>query len=100
MKNTLPTILAGSLLLSIATTAFAGATIEIRLQNGSRWQGELQERIELTYRQRGVEIKTTATLLRTADYYITMPAAYHGSRCFSARRASGESSVFSTSRRW
>ncbi len=72
MKYTLPTILAGSLLLSIATTAFAGATIEIRLQNGSRWTGELQEHIELTYRQRGVEIKTTATLVRTADYFITV----------------------------
>ena len=72
MKHALPTILAGSLLLSIATTVFAGATIEIRLQNGSRWQGELQERIELTYRQRGVEIKMIATLVHTADYYITV----------------------------
>ncbi len=78
MKYTLPTILAGSLLLSIATTAFAGATIEIRLQNGSRWTGELQERIELTYRQRGVEIKTTATLVRTADYFITVETEVAG----------------------
>ncbi|MEE8459625.1 MAG: hypothetical protein V3S08_07115 [Phycisphaerales bacterium] len=78
MKYTLPTILAGSLLLSIATTAFAGATIEIRLQNGSRWSGELQERIELTYRQGGVEIKTTATLVRTADYFITVETEVAG----------------------
>ncbi len=72
MKNVLPTILAGSLLLSIATTAVAGATIEIRLQDGSRWTGELLEQIELTYRQRGVEIETTATLVRAAEYFITV----------------------------
>ncbi len=72
MKHALPTILAASLLLSIATTAVAGATIEIRLQDGSRWKGELQERIELTYRQRGVEIEITATLVRAADYFITV----------------------------
>ncbi len=58
MKYTLPTILAGSLLLSIATTAVAGATIEIRLKDGSRWKGELLEQVELTYRQRGVKIET------------------------------------------
>ena len=78
MKHVLPTILAGSLLLSIATTAIAGATIEIRLQNGSRWTGELQERIELTYRQRGVEIETTATLVRTAEYFITVETEVAG----------------------
>jgi hypothetical protein len=72
MKYTLPTILAGSLLLSIATTAFAGGAIEIRLKDGSRWNGELQQRIELTYRQRGVEIETIATLVRSADYFITV----------------------------
>jgi len=71
MKSTLSTILAGSLLLSIATTAVAGA-IEIRLQDGSRWTGELLEQIELTYRQRGVEIETTATLVREAEYFITV----------------------------
>ena len=78
MKHALPTILAASLLLSIATTAFAGATIEIRLQDGSRWTGELQQRIELTYRQRGVEIETTATLVRTADYFITIETEVAG----------------------
>ncbi len=72
MKHALLTILAGSLLLSIATTAVAGATIEIRLQDGSRWTGELMEQIELTYRQRGVEIETTATLVRAAEYFITV----------------------------
>jgi len=72
MKNALPTILAGSLMLSIAATAVAGATIEIRLQDGSRWKGELLEQVELTYRQRGVEIETTATLVRTAKYFITV----------------------------
>ena len=72
MKSTLPTILAGSLLLSIATTAVAGATIEIRLHDGSRWTGELLEQIELTYRQRGVEIEATATLVRAAEYFITV----------------------------
>ena len=78
MKHALPTILAGSLLLSIATTAIAGATIEIRLQDGSRWTGELQERIELTYRQLGVEIETTATLVRTAEYFITVETEVAG----------------------
>ena len=78
MKHALPTILAGSLLLSIATTAVAGATIEIRLQDGSRWTGELQERIELTYRQRGVVIEATATLVRTADYFITIETEIAG----------------------
>lgn len=72
MKHSLSSILAGSLLLSIATVAFAGQTIEIRLRDGSRWKGELQDQIELTYRQHGVEIKATGRLMRTADYFITV----------------------------
>ncbi len=72
MKHALPSILAGTLLLSIATATVAAAAIEIRLKDGSRWTGELQDRVELTYRQRGVEIKTTGTLVQTAAYFITI----------------------------
>jgi len=72
MKQSLRNILAGSIALAIATVALAGKPVEIRLQDGSRWTGELKDTIQLTYRQRGVEILATGTLVKLAEHYITV----------------------------
>lgn len=59
-------------MLSIATVALAGQSVAIRLHDGSRWTGEVQDRIDLTYTQRGVRIHTEATLVRATEYFITV----------------------------
>ena len=59
-------------MLAIATVALAGQPVEIRLTDGSRWKGELNDGIKLTYRQRGVEIRATGTLVKTTEHYITI----------------------------
>ncbi len=59
-------------MLSIATVALAGQSLTIRLHDGSRWTGEVQDRIDLTYTQRGVRIHTEATLVRATDHFITV----------------------------
>ncbi len=72
MKHFLRSILAGSIALSIATVTLAGEPVVIRLKDGSRWTGEINDTIKLSYRQRGVEIHATGTLVKTAEHYITV----------------------------
>ena len=71
MTHSLRSILAASLVLSIAAVALAGQSVSIRLHDGSRWRGEIHDRVDLTYAQRGVEIHTEATLVGVSEYYIT-----------------------------
>lgn len=88
MKQALRTFLAGILLLTIATATYAGDAVEIRLQDGTRWTGELRDKVELTYRQRGVEIHAVGTLTRVTDYFITIDTnvagEVHGKTIFKA----------------
>ena len=72
MTHSLRRILVGSLMLSIVTAALAGQSITIRLPDGSRWTGEVQNRIDLTYTQRGVRIHAEVTLVRATEYFITV----------------------------
>ena len=72
MTHSLRRILVGSLMLSIVTAALAGQSITIRLPDGSRWTGEVQNRIDLTFTQRGVRIHAEVTLVRATEYFITV----------------------------
>ena len=67
MRHGLRNTLVCSTLLSIATVAFAGQMVELRLKDGSRWRGELTQYIELTILQNGVEIPMTGRPSKTSS---------------------------------
>ena len=72
MRHGLRNTVVGSILLSIATVAFAGQAVELRLKDGSRWRGELSEYVELTILQNGVEVPVTGRLIKAAEWFLTI----------------------------
>ena len=70
MKHSLLRTLACCLALTVVTAALAAPSIEIRLKNGSAWRGELNDFVQLTFVQQGIEIPFTGRLLAATKYYI------------------------------
>lgn len=68
MHMTFRSILAVALALTISAAAFAA--VEIRLKDGSRWRGELNQNVELRITERSVETAITGKLLRDEPLYI------------------------------
>jgi hypothetical protein len=78
MRYGLRYTLVTGLLLTIAAVAFAGQTVELRLKDGSRWKGELDQYVELTINQAGVEVPVTGRLVRAAEWFITVETEFSG----------------------
>ena len=58
--------------LALAISASAMAAVEIRLRDGSRWRGELEQNVELLIMERGVELTFTGKLVKVSDLYIVV----------------------------
>ncbi|MHC4767145.1 MAG: Clp protease/crotonase-like domain-containing protein [Planctomycetota bacterium] len=78
MRHGLRNTLVCSTLLSIATVAFAGQMVELRLKDGSRWRGELTQYVELTILQNGIEVPMTGRLIKAAEWFLTIETDYAG----------------------
>lgn len=62
-----------SLLLVLATAGGAWAqSVQIRLEDGSRWRGEVSEQVEVTYLQQRVDVTIQGELITVADLYIVV----------------------------
>ncbi len=70
--NTLRFLLSVFVVLLMATTSFAGDRAEIRLTDGSRWRGEMDSFINITYSQLGVEQQFIGRLVQVEDLYIVV----------------------------
>src|SRR5262245_46276906 len=64
--------------LFIAATAFAGQPVEIKLKDGSRWRGEVDQTVELRFVQQGVEVTMTGKLLKVESLFIVVDGEVGG----------------------
>ena len=78
MRHGLRNTVVCSILLSIATAAFAGEMVELRLKDGSRWRGELSQYVELTILQNGIEVPVTGRLVKAAEWFLTVETDHAG----------------------
>lgn len=60
------------LALACAATVFAGKPIDLRLKDGSRWRGEVSDRVVLKFVQQGIEIELTGRIVDAAELYLTV----------------------------
>jgi ATP-dependent protease ClpP protease subunit len=58
--------------LALAISASAMAAVEIRLRDGSRWRGELDQDVVLQIMERGVEMPFSGKLVKVSDLYIVV----------------------------
>ena len=58
--------------LAIATVAWAGQSVVIRLEDGSRWRGEVSNHVELTYMEQGIEVSFAGKIVKAGDLYIVV----------------------------
>jgi hypothetical protein len=72
MKVVLKAVVASVLVLALSATALAGQPVEIRLKDGSRWRGDLNAQIVVTFMQQRIEVEMTGTLVKAADLYIVV----------------------------
>lgn len=68
------------LLLCLAAPAAMAQSIEIRLPDGSRWRGDIEDRVEVRFMQRGTEITVTGNIIREGDLYIVVESDLAGDR--------------------
>ena len=54
------------LAVSIASMAFAGPSVEVRLKNGSAWRGELNDNIVVQYLEQNLQIEFKGQLIKSA----------------------------------
>jgi hypothetical protein len=64
--------------LALLTSAASGQSIELRLQDGSRWRGEVGDKVQLTYRERHVEIELLGRIVEAANLYIQLEGNFVG----------------------
>ncbi len=78
MRRNVSTIVAGVLVLVIASLACAGTSIEIRMRDGSRWRGNVSDRVKLTVLEQGVGVSLEGTIVEAGDHHIVLEVALAG----------------------
>lgn len=68
------------LLFGMLAPTVMAQSIEIRLSDGSRWRGEISDRVEVRFLQRGTEITVTGELIREGDLFIMVESDLAGDR--------------------
>ncbi len=71
MRNVARFALGCTLALAVAAVASA-QTVEIRLNDGSRWKGQVSDVVTLKIKQQGVEIELTGELVAAAEWHVTI----------------------------
>lgn len=68
MKRIVSCLFALGLAAMLALPALAD--VEVRLKDGSRWRGDVDDRIVVTYTEQGIEVTMTGRLVKAADLYV------------------------------
>lgn len=72
--------LACILTLLLSAVAFAGQPVEIKLKDGSRWRGEVNSTVQMTYMQQGVQVPLEGKLIKVEPMYIVVDGMVAGTR--------------------
>ena len=72
MKQLVRKILICGLLLALAGPALAGERIDLRLNDGSRWRGEVTDHVELKIREHGVDVELRGRIVAAGDLWIKL----------------------------
>jgi len=80
MTNRISFLFIAFLALLISSTALAGSSVELRLQDGSKWRGETGTTIQITFMQQSVEVTMEGNLLQVASLYIQVNGTLAGKR--------------------
>ncbi|MDY7110660.1 MAG: hypothetical protein SYC29_18665 [Planctomycetota bacterium] len=79
MNRLFSSLIAMCLILALASAAAAGPSVEIRLEDGSKWRGQVSDVVQVTFLEQNVEVKLTGRLKKVADLYIMLEADVAGS---------------------
>ena len=77
MKRMILNLLAICLVLGLAPNAVAGS-VEVRLQDGSTWRGDVGDMVDVTYLDQGVEITMSGALVKAARLYLIIEGEIAG----------------------
>lgn len=72
MKNLIRNALVCTIVGCIAAAALGGEAVQIRLNDGSRWRGEISDYVELKILQQGIEVELKGRIVEAAAWYITV----------------------------
>ena len=64
--------------MMLIPAAFAGNNVEVRLETGATWRGEMNDRVEVTYLDQGVEVTFTGELSKVSRLYIIVDGSIAG----------------------
>ena len=78
MKHSLLRTLTFCLALTVVTAVLAAPSIEIRLNNGSAWRGELNDFVRLSFVEQGIEIEFSGRLVAATKYYVKIEGKLAG----------------------
>jgi hypothetical protein len=79
MNRDLCKFIVACLILALSAAALAGPSVEIRLQDGSKWRGQVSDVVQVTFLEQNIEVKLTGRLMKVADLYIILEADIAGS---------------------
>lgn len=72
MNRRLGSLLVCFVLLAFVAAAQAGDSVVIRLKDGSRWRGDLNDAVSLTYFNQGIEVPFQGKLVKVEELYIVV----------------------------
>ncbi|MHC4106792.1 MAG: Clp protease/crotonase-like domain-containing protein [Planctomycetota bacterium] len=78
MKQLVRNVLICGLLLALAGPALAGERIDLRLNDGSRWRGEVADHVELKVRERGVGVELRGQIVAAGELWIKLESEHAG----------------------
>ncbi len=76
MNSVFRCVLAYALALAVSAAAFGG--VEVRLKNGSRWRGELNDYVQLSLTQNGLQVQFEGHVTAVRDLYIKVEGEVAG----------------------
>lgn len=77
-RRNISNVVAGVLVLVIASLALAGTTIEIRMKDGSRWRGNVADRVKLTVLEQGIGVALEGTIVEAGDHHLIVEVPIGG----------------------
>jgi hypothetical protein len=73
-------IVALMLTLALCSAALAAQAVEIKLKDGSRWRGELNSTVQVTYMQQNVQVPLEGKLIKVEPMYVVVDGKVAGNQ--------------------
>jgi hypothetical protein len=64
--------------LMMATVAFAGSTLQIKLKDGSTWRGNVNDSVELVFIEQGVQRTISGRVVKADEHYLKVETTIAG----------------------